>query len=149
MRLLTLFAFLGFGFFGCGVRAPLTQFKGSAISQSTADAIAINVEFEISNTNDIPLQLMMYDYSVSANGRTVYRGRNSAQQTIPRWSTTRSFIPVVIRKEDIANAETVSWQLTGTLGYVPPSAFAEALLTSGLWETTTRVSASGSVSQSN
>ena len=149
MRLLAILAFVSIGIFGCGVRAPLTQFVGSTVSQSTAEAIAMNVEFEISNTNDIPLQLMMYDYSVTANGKTVFRGKNSAQQTVPRWSTTLSTIPVVIRKEDIANAETVSWQLTGSLGYVPPDAFAEALLTSGLWETTTRISASGSVSQSN
>ena len=58
MRWLGLLAFIGICFFGCGVRPPLTQFIGSTTMQSTAEAIAMSVEFEISNTNDIPLQLI-------------------------------------------------------------------------------------------
>lgn len=147
--MLALFVFISIGVFGCGTRAPLTQCMGSTNFQATPTAIAMDVEFEICNTNDIPLQLMIYNYSVTLNGQTVYKGKTSAQQTVPQWSTTRSYIPVVIRKDEIANAETLSWQLSGTLGYVPPSAFAEALLTSGLWETTTRITASGSIPDSN
>ena len=149
MRWLGLLSFIGICFFGCGVRPPLTQFIGSTTMQSTAEAIAMSVEFEISNTNDIPLQLMMYDYTVTVNGKIVHKGKNSAQQTVPRWSITRSFIPVVIRKDEVAAPETVSWQLPGSLGYVPPSAFAETLLSSGIWETAVRIKAHGPVSDSH
>ena len=143
MRLLTLLLFTGIGLFGCGVRAPMTQFTSSTITNRTPEAIEMDVEFEISNTNDLPIRLMMYNYAVTADGRTVFIGKSDAQLTIPRWSTTRSSIPVVIRKDAITDPESVTWKLSGSLGYVPPSAFAEALRTSGLWETSTRLNAQG------
>ena len=149
MRLLTLLMFTGICLFGCGVRAPLTQFTSSTITNTTSEAIEMDVEFEISNTNDLPIRLMMYNYTVTADGRTVFTGKSDAQLTIPRWSTTRSSIPVVIRKDAITDLENVAWELSGSLGYVPPSEFAEALRTSGLWETSTRVNAQGVVSIPN
>tara|TARA_B100000959_G_scaffold216706_1_gene228424 strand:- start:74 stop:523 length:450 start_codon:yes stop_codon:yes gene_type:complete len=149
MRLLTSLLFSGICFFGCGVRAPLTQFTSSTISNTAPEAIEMDVEFEISNTNDLPIRLMMYNYAVTANGRTVFTGKSSAQRTVPRWSTTRSSIPVVIRKDEISDPEHVAWELTGSLGYVPPNALAEALRTSGLWETSTKVNAQGVISISN
>ena len=149
MRLLTLLLFTGICFLGCGIRAPLTHFKSSTISNTTSKAIEMNVEFEISNTNDLPIRLMMYDYAVTANGKTVFRGKSSAQRTVPRWSTTSSSVPVVIRRDTISNPEHITWELTGSLSYVPPSAFAEALRTSGLWETSTKITAQGVVSISN
>ena len=149
MRLLTLLLFTGICLFGCGVRAPLTQFTSSTITNATSEAIEMDVEFEISNTNDLPIRLMMYNYAVTADGRTVFIGKSDAQLTVPRWSTTRNSIPVVISRDAISDSENVAWELTGTLGYVPPSAFAEALRTSGLWETSTSVKAQGVVSTTN
>ena len=149
MRLLPLLLFTGICFFGCGVRAPLTQFTSSTITNTSSEAIEMNVEFEISNTNDLPIRLMMYEYTVTANGRTVYQGKSSVERTVPRWSTTSSSVPVVIRREAISNPENVKWELTGSLGFVPPIAFAEALRTSGLWKTSTRITAQGVVSIAN
>jgi LEA14-like dessication related protein len=149
MRLLTLLLFTGICLFGCGVRAPLTQFTSSTITNTTSEAIEMDVEFEISNTNDLPIRLMMYNYAVTADGRTVFTGKSDAQLTVPRWSTTRSSIPVVIRKDVMTDLESVRWELSGSLSYVPPSAFADALRTSGLWETSTRVHAQGVFSTTN
>lgn len=149
MRLLILLLFTGICSSGCGVRAPLTQFTSSTITNTTSEAIEMNVEFEISNTNDLPIRLKMYNYAVTANGRSVFTGKSDAQLTVPRWSTTRSSIPVVIRKDAITDLESVAWELSGSLGYVPPNALAEALRTSGLWRTSTRVNAQGVVSITN
>ena len=129
---------------GCGVRAPLTQYYETTIIQSTPEAIAMEVEFDVSNTNDEPLRLTTYQYTVSAGGSTVYRGKYSAQQTVPRWSTVRSTIPIVIRRDAIRGSQHVAWRLSGSLGYIPPTEFAETLLKSGLWNPTTVVRAHGS-----
>lgn len=129
---------------GCGVRAPLTQYYETTIIQSTPEAIAMEVEFDVSNTNDEPLRLTTYQYTVSAGGSTVYRGKYSAQQTVPRWSTVRSTIPIVIRRDAIRGSQHVAWRLSGSLGYIPPTEFAETLLKSGLWKPTTVVRAHGS-----
>jgi LEA14-like dessication related protein len=149
MRLLALISLSVLCISGCGVRAPLTQFTSSTITNTTSETIEMAVEFEVFNTNDLPIRLMMYDYTVTADGRTIFTGKSSAQFTVPRWSMTHNSIPVVISRDAISDSENVAWELTGTLGYVPPSAFAEALRTSGLWETSTSVKAQGVVSITN
>ena len=130
---------------GCGVRAPLTQFKGSSVTQFTPEAVSLNATFDISNTNDEPLKLKYYEYAVTSNGRTVYRGRVSAEQTVPRWATVQSTIPIVIRTEYLKANQPITWNLSGRLSYIPPTALAETLLKSGFWEPTTPVRASDDV----
>lgn len=127
---------------GCGVRAPLTVYTGSSVMESTSEAVALNAHFEISNTNDEPLKLKFYEYTVTADGNTVYIGRASAEQTVPRWATVEGTIPIVIRREFISSVAQVDWKLSGRLSYIPPTAIAETLLKSGFWEPTTAVHAS-------
>tara|TARA_B100001750_G_C15113933_1_gene401519 strand:- start:86 stop:508 length:423 start_codon:yes stop_codon:yes gene_type:complete len=136
-------------FFGCGVASPLAQFTKSSILNTTSDALELNVEFEISNTNDSPIQLKMYTYAVTVNGDTVYKGKCSAELTVPRWSTATSSVPVVISKTEILDPSNINWSLMGSLEYVSPNAFAEALRTSGFLETSTKVNAQGVCSFAN
>ena len=132
-----------FIFQGCGVRSPIAQFNGAIVTQSTPEAIALTAQFEIANTNDEPLQLKLYNYTVTSNGRTVYRGKASAEQSVPRWSTTQSSIPIVIRRADMKGAGETAWHLTGSLSYIPPKAISETLLKIGIWEPSIQVRANG------
>jgi len=127
---------------GCGVRAPLTVYTGSSVAESTPEAVALDAHFEISNTNDEPLKLKFYKYTVTVNGSAVYRGRASAELTVPRWATVESTIPIVIRREFVSSLPEVDWKLSGRLSFIPPTAIAETLLKSGFWEPTTSVHAS-------
>ncbi|MDG1137629.1 MAG: hypothetical protein P8N28_05135, partial [Phycisphaerales bacterium] len=61
MLKLCIFLFAGFCVVGCGVRKPMAQFQQATIAQSTPEAFSLAVAFEVFNTNDEPLQLMMYD----------------------------------------------------------------------------------------
>jgi hypothetical protein len=132
-----------FAFQCCGIRAPVTKFNGVTLTQSTQEAIALDAEFEISNTNDEPLKLKQYEYVVFAGDRTVYRGIAAAQQTVPRWATIVSTIPIVIRRVDLPQDEQFNWELSGHLSYIPPTALAETLLKSGLSKPTTPIRAHG------
>jgi len=126
----------------CGVRVPIVRFTGAEVSQSTAEAIALRAEFEISNTNDEPLRLKFYEYTVHADGHTVYRGRISPGLTVPRWTTVESHIPIVIRRENLTSVGTLTgWKLSGTLSYYPPSAIADTLMNLGIWQPKTSVRA--------
>jgi len=145
MKKAILFSFLVSVLTGCGVRAPLTQYTDARVTQSTAVAIAFDANFEISNTNDEPLKLKFYDYTVAANGKTVYNGRASAEQTVPRWATVRGSVPVVIRRENLSGEEEVLWTLSGRLTYIPPTAIAETLLNTGIWEPSIHVQARDSL----
>jgi len=126
----------------CGVRAPIVRFAGAEVSQSTPEAIALQAEFEISNTNDEPLRLKYFEYTVSSDGHTVYRGRTSPGLTVARWATIQSHIPIVIRREKLPPVGSpVAWKLSGTLSYYPPSAIAETLMNLGVWQPKTSVRA--------
>ncbi len=135
--------FLFVGLIGCGVRKPMVQYRNATIVQSTPEAFSLEVAFEIFNTNDEPLKLLMYDYSVSANGSTVYTGLSSAEQTVPRWSSVVNSIPVVVRKETIRGRDQIAWSLQGTLGYIPPKALAETMRDTGIWKPNASVRAHG------
>ena len=128
---------------GCGVRQPITHYRGTTITQSTPEAIAMDVEFEISNTNAIPLQLMKYNYAVSSGGQTVYVGFASAEKTVPHSSSIMSSVPVVIPRSVVFGKDSVSWKLVGTLGYIPPRAMSETLFETGIWKPSTSIRAHG------
>jgi hypothetical protein len=145
LRLLTISAPLCL-VLGCGVRAPITQFQQSTTVEVTPEAVELQVEFEISNTNDKPLKLTSYRYTVQSDGSNVYLGKAAAEQTVPRWSSVRGSIPVVIRVDDFPGDNQIFWQLSGSLGYIPPTALAETLMKSGLWHPSTPVYAYGEVS---
>ncbi len=127
----------------CGVRAPVSQFTKSKIMRSTPEAVVIEAEFEISNTNDEPLQLKNFNYTVTSGSQLLYKGLAAAQQTVPRWSSIQCRIPIVIRRNDFASNSPVAWKLIGTLAYIPPTALSQTLLKSGWWKPTMRVQGHG------
>ena len=105
----------------------------------------MGVSFEITNTNDEPLRLMTYNYTVTANGMAVFTGKFAAEQTVPRWSSIESTIPIVIRRHTIQGASKITWQLSGSLGFIPPTAFSETLRNVGLWRPTISIRGHGAV----
>jgi hypothetical protein len=119
---------------GCGVKQPTLQYIGAVVTQSTQDAFKFDVEFEISNKNDFPLQLLLYNYEVTSGGRTIYVGFASAEKTIPYSLSITNSIPVVIPREFVVDQDELSWQLSGTLGYIPPKAMSETLVDMGIWK---------------
>ena len=146
IKLVTLlFAFSCYCFVGCGVRKPVAQFQHASITQSTPEAFSLDVTFEVFNTNDEPLQLTMYTYVITAGGEVVYEGLASAEQSVPRWSSVVSSIPIVFRRESVVGKQQVAWNMEGTLGFIPPKAIAETLLDIGVWKPKTSVRAHGLV----
>ena len=128
---------------GCGVRSPIVRFTGAEVIESTPEAIALNAEFDISNTNDNPLRLNFYEYTVSMGNHTVYRGKTAPNLTVPRWATVKSLIPIVIRRDRLPPiGEQVSWKLSGSLGYYHPSAISETLMNLHIWKSKASVRAS-------
>ena len=126
---------------GCGLRPPIATYSGSRVVESTPQAVAIDVEFELSNDNNESIELRDFTYAVTANGRHVYEGRQAAERTLPRRSIVHASIPLVIRRDDLPQSGDVDWRLSGSLGYVAPGAFAETLLDIRIWQPTTAISA--------
>lgn len=128
---------------GCSTsRAPVAQYKSSLITESLPSAISLDLEFDLSNNNDEPLKLVTYRYYVSVNRDVVYRGIADAQQTLPRGSTTKTTIPIVVPRAYLVGQDTVVWHMRGTLEYLSHGALAETLVDSKLWQPSTTVAAS-------
>lgn len=128
--------------FGCGPRPPVARFAASRVVEVLPEAVAFEVEFELSNTNDEPIELLEYTYSVHVNGQAVYSGRASGARTLPRWSAVRAALPVVIRRDQLPGGGVVEWSLSGTLTYASPGALAETLQDSRLWRPSIAIAAS-------
>ncbi len=125
---------------GCSTRAPITTYKHSLASSSSDEAIAIDAVFHVSNTNDEPIELLLYEYAVSVNGNRVFEGLHEAKLTVPRWSIIESQLPIVIPIEYFGS-DITEWQLSGTLSYVESDAFADTLRKAGLSKPSTSIRA--------
>ena len=136
---------LGMFLCGCSLHAPIVNYTSAKITESTPEAIAVEVSFEIANTNNEPIELLVYEYEVIADGQHVYTGKQAALQTVPRWSIVQSSIPIVIRRDQIYSTNIFSWGLQGSLVYIEPDAFAQTLLDAGIFEPTTSLEASGAI----
>ncbi len=127
---------------GCGPRPPVARFAASRVIEVLPEAVAFEVEFELSNTNDEPIELLEYTYTVHVGGQAVYSGRAGGGRTLPRWSAVRAAIPVVIRRDQLPGGGVVEWSLTGSLTYASPGALAETLLDSRIWRPAILIAAS-------
>lgn len=136
-------AISGLCLLGCSIHAPIVRYQASSVTSSTPEAIGIELEFEIANTNNELIKLIEYQYDVFAHGQHLYSGKQMALQSIPRWSTMQGTIPVVIRRSDLNGQQILDWNMTGSLRYNERGAFAETLLNSGLWKPSSQVYAHG------
>ena len=130
---------------GCGTsRPPIAQYSSSTMIDSYPLAVSFDASFELSNTNDEPMKLVQYTYTVSVDGNTVYQGFAEAEQTLPRGSTTSTSIPIVVPRTYIIGQGTIEWHLRGRLDYLSHGALAETLFDSKLWQPSISIAASDS-----
>ena len=120
---------LGF-IIGCTTRAPIATYQHAVVSKFNSDAVAFDAVFAVSNTNKEPIELLLYEYSVTVDGDHMFTGLYEAKLTIPRWSIIESSIPIVIPAGAIT-AKQEEWQVSGTLSYIESDAFADTLRKAG------------------
>jgi hypothetical protein len=86
------------------------------------------------NDNEIPLPLRDVTYSVTLDGREVFRGTRSAEATLRRKGVQQLRLPAVIAIEpgDSPPTGMQEFRLSGTLTYVTPGKIAELLFDTGV-----------------
>lgn len=113
--------------------------EGSA-SVSTAPTVdqggGVAMEFyiDVENANDEGLPLRAVDYVVEIEGKRVFSATRSAEATASRTSTQRVRLPASFRPADVGIDPfgIKPYRVHGSLTYVTPGAFAEALFDSGV-----------------
>ncbi len=125
---------------GCSTRAPIATYQHAIAQELNSDAGSFDAIFKVSNTNNEPIELLLYEYSVSVDGAHVFSGLHEAKLTVPRWSVIESSVPIVVPTSAMKTKQGV-WRLSGTLSYIESDAFADTLRKAGFSKPTTSITA--------
>lgn len=116
------------GLCGCATeKSPVITVVGANLVESGENARVIAMELAIENPNPRPLELLEFRYRVKVPGSDSYEGRRRAIATLAANRTTRMTLPAVVSGDDSGPAA-----ISGTLTYVSPGRFAEALFDTGV-----------------
>ncbi len=123
---------------GCGMsRAPMVTVTGAEITGRTDEGLELKVLIELENPNQEPLPLDSFQYHVSINGTSVFRGRRSPESTLGARSRRTIALPVPVLYsrtgwDPAAPPRSFDVSIAGTLLYVTPGRIAELLLDTGV-----------------
>ncbi len=122
---------------GCSLYSdPSINVTGIALTQRTDEAIALDVSLEMSNSNNVPLELLDFHYAFSVDGRRVFQGRRSAEATLGASGDHTVIIPVVVRYDQVDwqqfPPDQFDYSLSGHVQYITPGELAELLLDLGV-----------------
>lgn len=112
---------------GCSTySAPGLVVSGVRIADRTEAGIVLDFELEATNRNEIELPLREVRYSLSLDGKEVFRGVRSPEASLRRLGTQRIHVPAVVPASDVT-AGTARYVLAGDLGYTTPGQLAQVL----------------------
>lgn len=114
--------------------APRLEHAGARVTERTAEGVAMAFTLDAYNDNEIALPLRDIEYSVSLEGREVFRGTRSAEATLRRKGVQQLSLPAVIALEpgEGAPGGVREFRLRVTLTYVTPGKIAELLFDTGV-----------------
>jgi len=120
---------------GCaGTSAPRLEHAAASVTERTAEGVALSFSIDAYNDNDIALPLRDVTYTVSLDGREVFRGTRSAEATLRRKGVQQLKLPAVIALEpgEVSPGGVQEFELRGTVTYVTPGKLAEVLFDTGV-----------------
>ncbi len=123
--------------FGCGYRAPAVSLQEVSITGAGDDAVALGFVMELTNPNELALELDQFRYSLSIDGAFVYEGRRAAEVALGPAEKRTMTLPAVIPYG------TVGWtpgelppqarfELSGRLQYRAPNQLTQILFDTGV-----------------
>lgn len=114
--------------------APRLEHAGARVTGRSAEGVAMSITLDAYNDNEIALPLREIEYSVSLEGREVFRGTRSAEATLRRKGVQQLSLPAVIALEpgEVPPGGVQEFRLRGTLTYVTPGKIAELLFDTGV-----------------
>ncbi len=133
---------------GCsGARAPSLSVSEVNVVERTSEGVAIEFVLDAENPNQVELPLRQVFYSLTVDGRRVFAGERSAEATLRRDGTQQIRLPAVVplRTGEGALRGAHPYRLHGTMRYVTPGAFAEAMFEAGLNRPSVSFSDSGTI----
>ncbi|MCW5776511.1 MAG: LEA type 2 family protein [Phycisphaeraceae bacterium] len=133
---------------GCSsARAPSLSVSEVHVIERTSEGVAVEFVLDAENPNQVELPLRQVFYSLTVDGRRVFTGERSAEATLRRDGTQQIRLPAVVPlgTGDGALRGIHPYRLHGTMRYVTPGAFAEAMFEAGLNRPSISFSDSGTI----
>ena len=128
LRGVCVFGFVALGVLGgCSTySAPGLRVSQVRVAERTEAGVVLDFALEATNRNEVELPLREVRYSVSLDGKEVFRGVRSPEASLRRLGTQTIHVPAVVPAAD-AGARTARYVLAGELGYITPGQFAQVL----------------------
>jgi len=136
---------------GClGYRAPSVVVQEAVMTEESEEAVRFDIALDLENPNTEGLELVEFEYTVSVDGSSVYRGKRAAEATLSAGRGKRLTLPVVVRYDRAgwsrgARPAEAGWSVRGSMLYVTPGEIAEILLDTGVRKPRVGFSGSGRV----
>ena len=100
---------------GCA-QAPRISAVSATSGTATAEGTPVKVLVALENPNEAPVELTLWNYSLTVNDRTAYSGEWVASLTLPPRTTLEAELPALVPAAfgEVASAR---WRLGGSLDY--------------------------------
>ncbi len=127
------------------IKPPAVTDATAAVTSATDDGTALDVLVNVTNDNDEGLPLRDVTYTVEVGGVRVFSGTRSAEASVPAHGSQLVRLPASVPTQvwTSAAAGGSSFRVAGSMTYVTPGAFAEALFDAGVRVPSMGFSASG------
>jgi hypothetical protein len=120
---------------GCaGNPRPVFEVERVALTQQSDEAVVLDFTLLATNPADVIYPLREVTYTMTIDGRTVFRGVRSAQATLPENGVQRVRLPVPVSRSDAPDLldRPHAYRISGDVAYVMPGPIAEALYDLGI-----------------
>lgn len=134
---------------GCGAPAPIVTLDGARIADRSDEAVVIDFLFSAENPGNEALPLRLATYTVSLDGREVFRGTRSAEATLRRRGIQQfrlpASVPADLIPEDAQTGSEVPFAIAGNVQYLTPGVLSRVMFDARLRRPTASFSASGTL----
>lgn len=127
---------------GCSVAQPEARARALEVGRISGDLAEVDIVVELRNPGRDEIELVQYDYTLSAGDGARYGGRWAALRALPPGQTVEARIPAVLPASSIEAGRT--WSASGTLRYRDPSSIVRILYEAGILKTEVGFGGSGS-----
>lgn len=137
---------------GCAAQPdPRLREASVTVGERTSSGQVLNFTLLADNPSTDPLPLREVRYTLTVEGKEVFRGVRSPEATLRRYGTQQvtfpAVIPVTLGKP--LPAGEVSYVLSGTITYIRPGAFSETLFDAEIVQPSVDFTAKGKVPLAN
>ncbi|MCE2884417.1 MAG: hypothetical protein LW806_05890 [Planctomycetaceae bacterium] len=127
---------------GCSVAQPEARARALEVGRISGDLAEVDIVVELRNPGRDEIELVQYDYTLSAGDGARYGGRWAALRALPPGQTVEARIPAVLPASSVEGGRT--WSASGTLRYRDPNSIVRILYEAGILKTEVGFGGSGS-----